>query len=799
MDRYQSFIPYYVSSGPVFTPFIDDTVADNNQIRYEQHLRSVVAVRHMPAPDADIRLGEASELGMPWECRQTEGGFLNIPQFSRTPQKVELLAAVLLKINEPLAVPVTIWTYAALDVWLNGQLAASTEVPVYKPIRKLAAVLELKPGENLLLIRMQNLAVRDTRNIFGVELLEHREQIEFRLPDEENARPIMELDKWLAELKLGEGRLALPSAPPCPVYLAYERDGQLEEAVQLTGVEQTGLRSDRSLAVVYGEVNGTRRSRKIELLHNRRASYAIVADPEQRRLKLLEELAGMGVDGEFHPLRFGLFYALARSLTGRRGPHDLLHIRTSIEQIGRREDCSDFFLAGLLRMMSLSLLPEELEAEAEQAILNYRYWMTEEGSDGMCFWSENHALMFYICAYMAGKRYPDKIFPRSGRTGEEQSRMALWRIRQWLADVEEYGFEEFLSGDYMCVTCGALLNVVDYMEEEESARAAWLLDLVFKQFAGHSLHGSVIAPQGRIYRSVILPFTQAAQALLYLANPQAPYGNSEWMVFFMNSRYRLPEGLAQLMNGPQEMEYQTGNAWVKFVKRAEYALTSVQSPRNDAKKLFWENELSDLELDPDSNAFVKSLNECYHGTTRFEPGVYGYQQHMWCAALDHETVIFANHPGEAADEGGMRPGYWYGNGIMPAVKQQGTMLGAVYGIGDRHPVGFTHLYFPEAKLDQAERRGAWLFGRKGEGYAGVWCSSPMTPYDDRLFRCEQRVYARHAAYLVQCGSASEHGSLEGFISYCAGLAPVFDETALQLTAADFELTYVACENNSQYI
>ena len=60
----------------------------------------------------------------------------------------------------------------------------------------------------------------------------------------------------------------------------------------------------------------------------------------------------------------------------------------------------------------------------------------------------------------------------------------------------EYGFDEFLSADYMCVTMGALLNVVDFAPEEESAQASALLDRLFHSFACHCFQGEIIAPQG---------------------------------------------------------------------------------------------------------------------------------------------------------------------------------------------------------------------------------------------------------------------------------------------------------------
>ncbi|WP_138755943.1 hypothetical protein [Paenibacillus sinopodophylli] len=799
MDNFNGFISHYLISGPQFTDFIADRT-DNNQIRFEQYMRSIVAERDKQVPSGSIRIGEPSELGKPWEYYYPRSGFVNISQFSVTPQKVELLAATGLIVKEDIVVKAILWTYTAVDVWLGEQKVCSVEVPVYKPIMKREMTLELRRGYNALSVRMQNLAVRDTRNIFGIQLLEKLEEIETALPDAENALPFLELDRWLSSIQMNGNRMILPENPPCRVYLTYGDDSNDKQRVDVSDSSFVDVREDELMAVVYGEIQQKRLIRKVELLQNNKPKYRDNASLAEIEQAMFDELAAIGKGPTFQPLRFGLFYVLARWHRGERDVHDEAHIRRAIEQIERREDCSDFFLAGLLRLMRFYPLPKELAYRAEQAILNYRYWMTESGSDGMCFWSENHALMFYICAYMAGKQYPDRIFPRSGRTGEEASLFAKDKIQQWLGDLEEYGFEEFLSADYMCVTLGALLNVVDYMEDEESGRAALLVDEMLRSFAYHTFRGSIVAPQARIYRSVILPFTQAAQSLISLLNEQAPLGNSEWMVFLMNSKYKLPYSLVDLMNEPLEKEYQTGNALIKLKKQKDYMLTSVQSPRMDENPVYWENISQKEDVDIESNDYIKSFNERFHGTSRFEPGVYGYQQHMWYAALDNDTVVFTNHPGELIDDGGMRPGYWYGNGVMPAIKQQGNLLGAIYDIGEDHPVSFTHLFFPTCKFDNVSQEGPWLFGQKDDGFVAIWSSAAMVPHNDRLFECEYRVYGDRTAYICQCGSIEEFANLDAFKRYCAQLAPAFDPSGLELSASNgYTLTSIRCENKSQYV
>lgn len=799
MEELNGFIKHYLISGPLFTDFTADKT-DKNQIRYEQYLRSIIAVRDKPAPSDEIRIGERSELGLPWEYYYPGSGFVNVSQFSVTPKKVELLAATMLVAQEDIEVRANLWTYTAVDVWLDDRKICSVTEPVYKPIKKQEIKLALKKGSNVLLIRMQNLAVRDTRNIFGIQLLEHRGKIASALPDAENAKPFLALDHWLSGIEMKGNRIYFPADAPCNVYLTYDDASNDKECVDVSGKSYVDVKNETVMAVVYGEIQHKKLIRKIELLHNKKPVYRKSASSDEIRNAMFNELSLMGAESTFHPLRFGLFYVLARWHLGEKAIHDEAHINQALEQMERREDCSDFFLAGLLRLMQSYSLPAALSERAEQTILNYRYWMTEDGSDGMCFWSENHALMFYICAFMAGNQYPDKIFPRSGRTGLEVSEAAKDRIQQWLEDIEEYGFEEFLSADYMCVTLGALLNVVDYMEAEESARAARLIDLMLKSFACHTFRGSIIAPQARIYRSVILPFTQSAQSLIHLLNAETPVGNSEWMVFLMNSKYRLPHHYASLMNEPLEMEYQTGNAWVKLKKQQDYMLTSVQSPRYDEKPSFWENISFDDSADVESNQYIKSFNERFHGTSRFEPGVHGYQQHMWYAALDNDTVVFTNHPGEMADDGGMRPGYWYGNGIMPAIKQQGNLLGVIYDIGEDHPIAFTHLFFPASKFDSVSKNGQWLFGQKDGGYAAIWCSDVMVSHNDRLIDCEYRVYGSRMAYICQCGSKEEFQSLNHFKDYCQLLSPSFDHSKLKLSASNgYALSSIRRENKTQYV
>ena len=80
----------------------------------------------------------------------------------------------------------------------------------------------------------------------------------------------------------------------------------------------------------------------------------------------------------------------------------------------------------------------------------------------------------------------------------------------------------------------------------------------------------------------------------------------------------------------------SANARIVLEKREDWCLTSVASPRGPFER--WTNICRQADADVSSHLFTKSYNECFHGTTDFQPGTYGYQQHMWYAALSPEAL-----------------------------------------------------------------------------------------------------------------------------------------------------------------
>ena len=118
--------------------------------------------------------------------------------------------------------------------------------------------------------------------------------------------------------------------------------------------------------------------------------------------------------------RAGFFAQIARLALGRT-PLDEESIRDALAYVDARHDCADFTVAGLLRVLyqfsTSPLLPADLVAAIRRTLLGFKYWIDEPGRELMCFWSENHQIMFHSGEYLAGQLCPDEVFPNAGLTG----------------------------------------------------------------------------------------------------------------------------------------------------------------------------------------------------------------------------------------------------------------------------------------------------------------------------------------------------------------------------------------------
>ena len=120
-DR-QGYATCYMVSGPREEPF-ESTLRDTQQIRYEVRLRETIAL-HAPAAEAACtpQLGKLSRLEMPWRVQDDPGsGFVDCSAFYSLMRRASFDAAVCVVAPEDMRVRAALWSYAAVDLYLNGE------------------------------------------------------------------------------------------------------------------------------------------------------------------------------------------------------------------------------------------------------------------------------------------------------------------------------------------------------------------------------------------------------------------------------------------------------------------------------------------------------------------------------------------------------------------------------------------------------------------------------------------------------------------------------------------------------
>lgn len=169
-------------------------------------------------------------------------------------------------------------------------------------------------------------------------------------------------------------------------------------------------------------------------------------DAVEQRLQYLRYAAAESRGGQI-----GFFSQIARLELDL--PIDEEPIREALTYVAARFDCSDFAIAGLLRLLhrhrrSRRLSPNLLAA-IRDGVLGFKYWWDEPGQDPMCYWTENHQIIFYSDELLAGQLFAERTFRNDGRNGNAHVTHALPRIRRWMDLRAIFGFSEWLSNCYL--------------------------------------------------------------------------------------------------------------------------------------------------------------------------------------------------------------------------------------------------------------------------------------------------------------------------------------------------------------
>lgn len=409
-----------------------------------------------------------------------------------------------------------------------------------------------------------------------------------------------------------------------------------------------------------------------------------------------------------------------------------------------RLDCADFRVLVLVRIAHSDNphLSGALRDRVRRTLLGFRYWMDEAGSDSMCFWSENHQVVFATAEYLAGQRYPDEVFTNLGPrgrtlTGRDRMARAGARLADWCADRFRFGYTEWLSPTYYEEDAAALAAMVDLCADaglRESARTA--LDLLLLDVALHRFDGVLAASAGRAYEeqklwpriAEITPIADHA----FGGPGDGPRPLDRLSGLFLTSSYRAPAAVVAIAASPPAAEGETIRQ--SFGLDADEVAARLGGATSERAGLFfWAMEAfttpASIRVTMDllrrwrlqDNRFLaplasfsrvpgrllpgllRLLNPATQGVAiqradvttwrtpyvqlssaqHHQPGGFGDQQHLWQATLPGGVPVFATHPGLPMFDDAARnvsPSRWVGNGINPHLGQDGRVLLALWDL-----------------------------------------------------------------------------------------------------------------------
>jgi hypothetical protein len=433
-------------------------------------------------------------------------------------------------------------------------------------------------------------------------------------------------------------------------------------------------------------------------------------------------------------LAHGSIHAQVCVLAENAGPVRDDAIDSALANMAARQDCADFRLASLVRIMAkYSQSPNLSQSQYDRifdGIVNFAYWLDEPGSNAMNYQTENHSILFHSAAYVFGDLFPATVFTNSGLTGAELRDKAAHYLDLWLDYRLRFGFTEFHSNVYYNETIPGLVNLADFAGDGDlDIRAKMALDVLLLDMGINNHEGVFGVAHGRTYmkdkQRLETEDTKATMWLMFgKGDTFGDLGSMSTVALADSHNYRMPAVIESIgsarprglvskerisinvadgpdygigydtyddvvfwwsMNGfvaPEimEFEFEMFEAWEMLTPPNPFALFALLKPLNDL------GVLDDLawELYPlvAGNSIQQAMTYVYRtpevmlaSAQDYHKAVLGSQVHLWQATLGWDALVFTTYPGGLVDNS--FAGEWTG-GWNPRVAQHRTAAVILY-------------------------------------------------------------------------------------------------------------------------
>ncbi|WP_028926349.1 hypothetical protein [Pseudonocardia acaciae] len=707
-----------------------------------------------------------------WERVHTGAdGLVDWSRFCHTPEYRHAVAATVLEVDQAEWRTLEVACTGPFAVWVGGEMVAvRDEVSYMEPVRHSVRV-RLGSGATPVLVATWQVAFRECRHVAAVRVEGPPVRVVLPSPgaDEYAAAIAEQVLERVAVRSWASDEAAVCLTGPVGAALAVSVPGGPTHRVRLVdGGAAVPLRAspaggdDTASMLETGETAlsvgvddprcPVRRTLRVAVLPARRRGEPVGDDPAVWRDELLRHVASS---------RPGAARALARyELDG--AAVDARDLAAPLGMVGSRADCADFEAVGVLHLLH-RVPPQRWPAgERERvgaALLGFKYWIDQPGLDAMCYFTENHQLVWHTAELLAGEAFGDAVFTNTGWSGARHAEHGRALAVEWMRRKLTGGFSEFDSNAYLAIDSLALVSLVELAADVEvRAMAEALLDKVLLTLAANSWRGVHGAAHGRSYVPTLRSsrFEETAPIMWLLWGTGAL--NAAVLpatALALARRYRLPPVVRAVAVEPGERWYG------RQVYRGEYRF---------AHDLLDRPYGSDLRIWRTPDAMLSSVQD-------YRPGLPGLQEHVWGATLGAEVQVFATLPAADTTSPSARPNAWAGQRVLPRVRQDRDALLVVYP-----DAADTHLWFPSTLMDEVIRRGPWLAGRVGDGYVAVAAAGGFTAVasgDEAMQAWTPN--GAGSGYAALVGRRADHGP---FAEFVAGLTDPEFAPATALTTPD---------------
>ena len=448
-----------------------------------------------------------------------------------------------------------------------------------------------------------------------------------------------------------------------------------------------------------------------------------------------------------------------------------------------RFDCADFRAQMLFKIYKDCSLSDRCAELIKNTFIGFKYFISEPGDDSMCYWSENHQILFAVSEYLAGQEWPDEIFTNNSMTGKEHKEKAKNRIDAWMKQRFDYGFSEYLSNNYLAEDIAPMANFIAYADDENLVeQMKIIMDILWLDVALNSVNNRFVAVSSRMYGNnkaancignsiqaamnilwgnvsetkkpnyIVLCFTDAVEKGLYTL-PEAIKDialSKETFVSKMSCGLSPDDMTAENLIGQSDecIMAQTGAETFTNHQVIKNTLEYLKKNRLYTNKFLSYFKFLNLTVFKLVNweKFARKHSIMPHGIALGRGNVYTYrnahysmstdickdvdmcgaQEHVWTANIAEELTLFTTHPaGDGNDKYGASPGYWVGNGRRPMSVQNKNVNVTVYKVPSEKRLGesgiaaMTHAYMPKDFYDEFELDSNTVFARKNSVFVAL--------------------------------------------------------------------------------